>query len=242
MFEILQEFDKTAYTALLYGEAGIGKTSFATWSQRPLVFNLENGMKGIDLKTRKAFATSVITDWNEFLKGLNQFGAQKKFDTAVIDTVSRLEDMMIAAVCFEGKKASLADFAYGAGYGKFTALTSVLTETMDSLKLSGKNVILIAHEKIETFQDPESESYDRFTCSLDKRIAEKIKANVDYIFHMKQEKTIKEQGTRNQAKHRNRILIQTKSSGGIVAKSRGEMEQFLEVKNDSSASDIWNIC
>jgi len=240
MFEIVQEFEDTAFTCLLYGSAGIGKTSFATWAPRPLVFNLESGLKGIDLKQREAFATTPITDWSTFIDGLEGFASQNNYTTAIVDTVSKLEDMMVSHVCSEGKKDSLADFPFGKGYDGFSALGSTLCEAMDLCKAKGKNVILIAHERIESFQDPENDAYDRFNCSLRKQISAKIKANVDHLFYMHAEKSKRELASGKAAmRMHGRILIQTKETGGIVAKTRGNRPLFIEVKNDETAREIW---
>jgi hypothetical protein len=240
MFSISQDFESCAYTCLLYGPAGVGKTSFATWAESPLVFNLENGLKGIDLKTRDSFATSQIEDWASFIEGLEMFETQDKFKTAIVDTASKLEEMMVEHVCKTGKKETLADFAFGKGYEQFNNVANKLCQSMDRLKSAGKNVILIAHERVETFQDPENDAYDRFNCSLNKRIAAKIKANVDHIFYMFPEKVIKELASgKNTAKFRGRTLIQTKETGGVVCKTRGERPLFIEVRNDQSAREIW---
>ena len=238
--EILQDFHDDAYSCLLYGPAGIGKTTFASRADKALIFNLENGLKGIPLKDIGAFATSPITSFDDFEDLFKKFAKAEKFKTVVVDSVTKLEDMMIRDICEKENKASLADFGYGAGYAKFQAKGSLLCEWIHDLKSAGKNVILIAHEKVETFQDPEAEAYDRWNCSLDKRIAESLKATVDHVFYMHEEKVIQEtKSGRNKSKLRNRRLIQTRATGGVVAKTRGNRDQFIEIKNDSSAIEIW---
>lgn len=239
--EILQDFNDDAFTCLLYGQAGIGKTTVAARSEKPLIWNLESGLKGVPLKDLGAFATSPIGTFDEFAGMFQRFGETEKFKTAVVDSVSKLEEMMMRHICEKEGKASLADFGYGAGYAKFKALGGLFCEWVHKLKSEGKNVILIAHEKVETFQDPETDSYDRFNCSLDHRIAESIRATVDHVFYMHPEKTIKESTTgRNKSKLRNRVLIQTKATGGVVAKTRGEREQYIPVKNTDEDRAIWS--
>lgn len=238
--EILQDFNDDAYSCLLYGPAGIGKTTFAARAEKALIFNLENGLKGIPLKEMETYATNNISEFESFSEAFRDFKNAQKFKTLIVDSVTKLQDMMIRDICKREKKESLADFGYGAGYAKFEATGGLFCEWIHELKSAGKNVILIAHEKVETFQDPESESYDRWNCSLDKRISESLKATVDHVFYMHEEKIIKEGNMgRNKSKFRNRRLIQTRASGGVVAKTRGTREQFIEIKNDKSDSEIW---
>ena len=240
MVDIIQEFNTDAYTMLLYGQAGIGKTTFAARADKALIINIENGLKGIDLKASEAFATTPVSTWPEIIETLSKCLKSERFNTVVIDSVTKLQELIIKQVCEDGKKASLADFAYGAGYARFAAEANVLIEIVDALKRNGKNVILIAHEQIETFADPETDSYDRFNISLDKRIAERVKAAVDHVWYMHHEKTVSEKTSgRNSARHRGRILVQTTATGSVVAKTRGNYEQYIEVKNDESASGIW---
>ena len=238
--EILQDFNDDAYSCLLYGPAGIGKTTFAARAEKALIFNLENGLKGIPLKEMETYATNTISEFESFSEAFRDFKNAQKFKTVIVDSVTKLEDMMIRDICNKENKASLADFGYGAGYAKFQAKGSLLCEWIHDLKSAGKNIILIAHEKVETFQDPEAEAYDRWNCSLDKRIAESLKATVDHVFYMHEEKVIHEtKSGRNKSKLRNRRLIQTRATGGVVAKTRGDRDQFIEIKNDASASEIW---
>lgn len=239
--EIKQDFSETAWTMLLYGEAGIGKTTFASWAPKALILNLENGLKGLDLKASGAFATNALESYADVKELLIKGKASERFDTFVVDSVTKLQEYMIADICDKEKKETLADFAYGKGYAKFVAEIALFMELVESLKRNGKNVLLIAHSHIETFQDPTAEPYDRFNVALDKRVSEKVKANVDYVWYMHQEKIVKEtSGGRNISKHKNNILVQTSSSGSVVAKTRGNSdEKFIVIKNDESARGIF---
>jgi hypothetical protein len=238
--ELTQDFGTTSFSLMLYGQAGIGKTTFACRAPKPLVINLENGLKGIDLKTLGAFSTNQLTTYADVLTVFEKSLKSDRFGTLIVDTATRLQDLIIKHICEADNKKSLADFAYGSGYARFAAEAQLLCQWLDSLKAAGKNVILVAHEAIETFADPESDAYDRFNCSLDKRIGEKIRAAVDHIWYMHNEKTLRESSSgRNQARLRGRTLVQTKASGGVVAKTRGNYEQFIEIRNDETDREIW---
>lgn len=237
-----QDFGNVPFALLLYGQAGIGKTTFACRAPKPLICNIEGGLKGIDLKALGAFATNQLSTYADVEEVFTRMAKTDKFDTLIIDSVSRMQDLLIRHIC-EGEKppkTSLADFGYGAGYARLAAEAQLFCERIDALKRAGKNIVLIAHEAVETFADPEADAYDRFNCSLDKRISGKVQAAVDHVWYMHQEKTIKEASSgRQTAKLRGRVLVQTKASGGVIAKTRGEREQYIQVRNDDSDREIW---
>lgn len=234
--EISQETSGSGYSCLLYGPPGIGKTTLAARAQSPLIFNIENGLRGIDLKQLECSTTNHLRNYSEIKTFSKKFGEQQKFETIVYDSLSKLQELMIQSICAEANKSTLAEFGYGAGYQRFSQEVSTLCMIFDDLKSRGKNVILIAHEMIESVQDPEAEQFDRFNCSLDKRVGERIRANVDHIFHMHHEKTVN--ADRKQAKL-NRVMLQTRPSGGVIAKTRGNNEKFIETRNDETDRQIW---
>lgn len=236
-FTISQEFETEPFACLLYGQAGIGKTTFAARAPKSLIVNLEGGLKGVPLKELGAFATSQLNAYGEVLEVFERALKSDRFETLVIDSVSRAQELLIRQICDSEQtpKKSLADFKYGAGYARLSAEAQLFCEWIDALKKARKNVILIAHEAVETFQDPEADAYDRFNTSLDKRIGEKVRAAVDHIFYMHNEKTVSE----SKARLRGRTLIQTKPTGGVIAKTRGEREQYIHIKNDESDASIW---
>lgn len=245
--ELYNDFGSEAWSAVIYGPAGIGKTTFAARAPGAMIINLENGLKGVDLKASGAVATGYIDTYQGFLDALEYFGSSD-YKTVVVDSLTRLETLIERHVCQQEtartKKDhnSLADFGFGRGLQALAAEFGVIIEYIETLKSAGKNVILLAHTKIATIQDPENEPYDQFDLSLDKRVVERIKGASDYVWYMHQEKSVKtaDKAKAGKATMYNRILLQTKQTGGVSAKTRGVMEMYIEVKNDKSAKDIWN--
>lgn len=247
MLKLVDDFSSDSFTALLYGESGLGKTTLAASSEKSIIVNLEGGLKGIDLKGRGAQATHKISDYNGLLDCFAEIDKIIKANpgvkrSIVIDTLTKAEELVASYVCELHKKETLADFGYGQGYALFAAAFAVLLEHVDALKDAGANVIMVAHAKVESVNDPENGSYERFSVNLRKEVAHKVLAQVDHVLFMHREKVISETaGTMGKKSAKNRrTMIQTSASGGVVAKTRGEKPLFLEVKNThESASKIW---
>lgn len=249
MFELFNDFSSTAWSTILYGPAGIGKTTLAAKAPKAMIINLENGLRAIDLKSSDAVATGYITDFKTFSEALDYF-ATSEYQTVVIDSLTKLESLVETKICDRATKEhpkkkvheSIADLDYGAGYKQLEAEFALLMERLEDIKASGKNSILIAHTKIVTVKTPEDDPYDTFDLALDKRVVEKVKATVDYVWSMSQDKVVKtsEKTKTGKAILYNTIRLQTTQTGGVFAKTRGQLEQYIDVPNDETAKEIWN--
>lgn len=179
------------WSLLLYGNAGIGKSSLAARAPKPLFIDLEHGLDRIDCDR-----TPVIDTHKAFVEALT-FAAKSDYRTIVIDTIDALEKLLIAEVLTKHSKDSLADFGYGKGE---VALRNEWTRTLmlfQRLKQLGKNLILTAHEQSVRVEDPTSEAYDSFTINVDKKAAPAIVAAVDAVLFARLETVLKErEGTK----------------------------------------------
>ena len=117
----------------------------------------------------------------------------------VLDSADWLERLIWDQVCAEFGVRSIekADGGYGKGYvhalghwRKVVALLNDLRETR------GMIVIVIAHSKVERFEDPENSAYDRYTPRLHKAAVSLLCEWADAVlFATKRFRVSKEQGT-----------------------------------------------
>ena len=107
-----------------------------------------------------------------------------EFQTVVVDSVDWLERLIFDEVCREFGVRSIekADGGYGRGYTHalthWRKVISLLQELRDK---RGMMVILVAHAKVERFEDPENAAYDRYTPRLHKHAASLIAEWVDVV-------------------------------------------------------------
>jgi hypothetical protein len=153
---------------MIYGTAGIGKSTFSTCAPAPIVIQTEDGLGDIDCSK-----FPVATTLEAVMAAIGALYSEKhNFRTVVVDSCDWLERLIWAAVCQARMVPSLEDIGYGKGY--LIALQH-WREVLDGLTAlrdeRGMAVILIAHAKVERFDDPQSESYDRFVPRLHKTAA-----------------------------------------------------------------------
>lgn len=126
---------------LIYGQPGIGKSSIAFTSRKPLCLDFDRGSHRSDF--RKDIVS--VNSWTEIAK-LNPEDI-KDYDTIIIDTLGRCLDFLTAEIIQNDAKMARRDGALTMqGYG---ALKSRFTQWINQLTLIGKDIIFIAHDKEE---------------------------------------------------------------------------------------------
>ncbi len=135
---------------LLYGDAGVGKSSFASTAPKPVFLALEDGLDNIDCVKSphiKDFGTLV-----GYLKAIRD--EPHGFETLVIDSLSALQNIVADGVC-AAAGAKFLTAAYG-GYnrGNDAALAQFrrdLYSLLDEIRLARSMCIIqIAHSHDET--------------------------------------------------------------------------------------------
>lgn len=165
---------------LTYGIEGIGKSTFASQAPKPIFIQTEDGLDEIECDK-----FPIAANYDDVLTGLTELQTESHtYETAVIDSLDWLERIIWDRVCRESGVASIekADGGYARGY--IHALT-YWREIIDRLNALRNNramaVILIAHAKVERFEDPESAPYDRYSPRLNKHACALITEWVDTV-------------------------------------------------------------
>lgn len=152
---------------LIYGTEGIGKSTLAAGAPKPIFVQTEDGLGEIEC-TKFPLATSV-DDVLSALAELNE--AEHDFQTIVVDSLDWLERLIWDAVCREFRVSSIekADGGYQRGYVHALTHWRKVVDALNTLRVSkGMATILIAHARVEKFDDPEAMSYDRYSPRLHK--------------------------------------------------------------------------
>jgi hypothetical protein len=100
------------------------------------------------------------------------YGEGHSYRTVVIDSLDWLERLIWAKVCTTRQVASIDDIGYGKGYAFALSHWRDVLEGLSALRdRRGMTVILIAHARIERFEDPTCDAYDRYVPRLHKSAA-----------------------------------------------------------------------
>jgi len=154
---------------IFYGVEGVGKTSWAAQSPKP-IFMMIRGETGLE----------TLID-NNILKETDHFDEVLRFPqaldcvrylidndtghrTLVIDTIDKLARLESEYVCernFSGSWAKMS--AYGKAPENVLPDWISFFQTLDALRITRKmGIILLGHTQIKTFKNPEGEDYDRY--------------------------------------------------------------------------------
>lgn len=148
---------KDTLSVLIYGQPGIGKTTFGVSAPEAVLFDYDGGVQRIN--GAHQVPTLQPTSWedtNEALKEIAQDMPEVK--TIVIDTVGKMLDYMSAYIIKTDPKMGQKDGSLSLkGYG---VRKTMFVNFIKQLALMGKNVVFIAHEREErrgeeTFKRPE---------------------------------------------------------------------------------------
>jgi hypothetical protein len=151
---------------LLYGVEGIGKSTFGSEAPKPIFIQTEDGLDEIECD-RFPLATK-LDDVFTSLKTLHT--ETHDYETVVIDSLDWLERLVWDKLCEQYSVASIekVDGGYARGYMLALTMWRELLDHLNALRARGMVIILIAHSKVERFEDPESSPYDRYSPRLHK--------------------------------------------------------------------------
>lgn len=151
---------------LLYGVAGIGKTTFGTQAEAPIFVPTEEGSNFL-----RTPHFDVARTFDEFMGNLHQLLVEPhEFGTVVIDTLDWLQRLIFGKVCaLSGKVTNIEEIGYAKGYKFATTHWQNVINLLDTLRYQrGMQVLLLAHADIVKFNDPASDGWDRYQPRLHK--------------------------------------------------------------------------
>ncbi len=146
---------------LLYGRAKVGKTTLASFFEKPVYFATESGhghLKGDDIDVENC------SSWSKFLDNCSVL-ANGKHDrkTVIIDTVDNLVDYCSEQVCSENGIGHPSELPMGKGW---SLVTTELKRAMMKLASLPYTLVMISHSTKETIETATGKKYDRWSISI----------------------------------------------------------------------------
>lgn len=118
---------------LVYGQAGMGKSTLALSSPRPLLLDFDGGVKRINNAHLQGVGIVQINTWPEALQVLQE--DLSGFDTIVIDTIGKMMDYIIDYKC-KGNIPQIKDW---------NGINQEFSTFCRNLSGLNKNVIFVGH-------------------------------------------------------------------------------------------------
>jgi len=176
---------------VVYGVEGIGKSSFGASAPNPIILQTEDGLDHIE-----ADRLPLCTRYKQFMAQLGEIASEPHdYETLVVDTLDWLEKLIWAEVCEKENKKSIEEIGYAKGYKYALNQWKEVISGLDWIRNNrGMIIILLAHAKIERFEDPESAGYDRYTLRLHKDADAYIREWSDAVLFAQRKQRIEKTG------------------------------------------------
>lgn len=198
---------------LIYGQPGVGKSTFAAKLPKPIFIDLD---RGIDQLRVDRLRTG---NWNDTLELLRQIASDPgEYRSIAIDTIDLLEEAATVFVCERGNKQTLGDFGYGAGYEALGGEWRILLALLEEIQEKGLIICMLAHSVIRTARDPQIGEYDQYTTQLQKKTWSSTNRWCDFVGFACFDGA-KQEDERRLIVSGKRILLTTKGTG-YEAKNR----------------------
>lgn len=162
------------------GVHGVGKSTFAASAPNPIFIECKDeGLNDIGPDR-----LPITETWQDVL---NRFEWVHENDrthkTLVVDHLSGLEEIIFAQVAKDKGVDHIEEVSkYKTGYEFALKYWDQFIAGLDWIRRDRKmHIILVAHSNVIRFEDPEQESYDRWSLSIHKKAAAKIGKWADEI-------------------------------------------------------------
>ena len=164
---------------VIYGKGGIGKTTLANEFPNPIFIQTEDGGGSLKLTS---FTENPMTKFSEVEEAIELLYMQDhEFKTVVLDSITKLEPIIWAETCRRHNWASIEDSGYGKGYVEADAIWRYFFTALASLREKGMTTVILGHEQVEMFSDPEREDYSRYRLRLHKRAEAMAREEADVV-------------------------------------------------------------
>jgi hypothetical protein len=217
---------------VVHGLPGIGKTTFAQNFPDPVFVQTEDGCPvGLEIATFGLCETFAAV-----VEALRHLGTQPHdYKTVVIDSLDKLEPLVLAAVCTDRGYASIESPGYGKGWTEADRWWLDILRGCEWLRRTrGMTIVLIGHSEIATINDPRVASYTSYQLRLHKRARALVEDSADLIGFLATDVVIKsEQGgfgkTRARADGGSTRWLHVEGRPAFVAKNRYAMPERITI-------------
>ena len=118
---------------MIYGQAGMGKSTLALSAPAPLLLDFDNGVKRINISHLDGIDTVQVSSWQDVQQVLQE--DLSAYKTIVVDTIGKMMDYIITYKCGH-RQPTIKDWS------GINAEFTWLTQTLSNLN---KHVVFVAH-------------------------------------------------------------------------------------------------
>ncbi|MCA8950096.1 MAG: ATP-binding protein [Planctomycetes bacterium] len=230
---------------LIYGVAGIGKTTLGACAPDAIWIPAEDGLAGLDVE---AFPKpDTLDDTIACMQAL--VDEDHNYRWLVIDSTSAIGDQIDSWVVenVPHEKGHQVTNLEGYGYGKglkqhVPDAWRSFRDGLDAIRAKGMGVILIGHNSVEKFEDPETDPYDRHQLAINRFAEPVIYDWCDAVLFLNYRvRAVEKAGSdRRRGTGTGERRIYTQERPGFKAKNRYRMPFEIELANDDPQA-AWSV-
>jgi hypothetical protein len=141
-------------------------STFGSQAPKPIFIQTEDGLDEIDCDR-----FPLATKFDEVVAALKTLVNEKHdYESVVIDSLDWLERLIWDKLCQQYGVESIekVDGGYARGYMHALSSWREVLDLLNTLRSRDMVIVMIAHSKVERFEDPESSPYDRYSPRLHK--------------------------------------------------------------------------
>lgn len=231
--QISSGVQKGALIQTLYGIEKIGKTTWASRAPNPIFLAIEKGTEQLDVQRFPKPDT-----FSDAIAAINYLISEEhQFKTLVVDSLDAAEILAQREVVAQNEVSCLEDIGYGSGYKQADEKMLNLIDGLEVLRdVKGMQILILAHSKITTFNDPDSESHSVYEISCRDRIVSRVKYVSDCLLFANHDKIVKEhvQGLRKEhkAESTGRRKLFTQHKAAFSAGNRIGLPALIDLDGD----------
>lgn len=147
--------DLSGYISYIYGEGGVGKTTFAK-DMGALIIACEDGTHAMS-----GAYSQVVQSWSDIkaiARYLKDDRMKARYKALAVDTVDIAASLCEKYICSMNDVEKLGEIPYGGGW---TAFKKEFEEVFRGITFQGYAVIFISHSKEKTITRPNGTSYTK---------------------------------------------------------------------------------
>lgn len=210
---------------VLYGNPGVGKSTFAAQAPAPVFLCGEDGASYLDVP-----AFPKPESWSDVLESVDLLAREEHaYKTLVIDTLDGLEPLCWAHVCKAGGKKDIEDFGYGKGYLAAVEEWRRLLVRLERLQATkGLHLVCLAHAVARDHKDPEHDAaWKRWEPKLNNKAVEEIVQWTDALLYATYETLARREGHKVKGLSTGERILHTAWTAAHNAKNRYGLPEQL---------------
>lgn len=218
----------TPIKGIIYALNGVGKSTFASQSKKPIFLDLEGNIDHLNVDKQPLSSFEEVEDFLRCLISL-----EHDYATVVIDSLDKLE-AMARAYLEKMYKDDAKKLDYGRLYVYTADLFASITHKLDILRDKKRmNVLLIAHAAVKRCENPLYKAYDKYELRVQDRVAAVVCDWSHFILFAVNDLSFEEEEdagfgrTRERVRTNDRRILYTTGNSAYVAKNVYDLPRTL---------------